>query len=135
MNAHPVNLRKSRRGQSLVEAAFVLPLFILILAGLIDFGWLLANQLMVNNGSRDGARFAIVNSDEPDLIELVTDRVMQNPGLSDETAVTVEVAAINGGQDIQVVVSKQVIVLTPIAGLFTQNQNMTLHASTVMRIE
>ncbi len=138
MNTDPEVKRhsfKGRRGQSLVEAAFVLPLFILILAGLLDFGWLLANQLMVNNGSRDGARYAIVNSDAADLTTLVTARVYQNPGLTVPEDVTVGVARVNSDLDIEVTVSKRVIVLTPIAGLFTQNQEITLQSSTIMRIE
>lgn len=126
---------RKRRGQSLVEAAFVLPLFILILAGILDFGWILANQLMVNNGSRDGARYAIVNSDSASLTTLVTTRVHTNPGLESPTAVTVAVTKVNSDLDIQVTVTKKVKVLTPIAGVFTRNQELNLTSSTIMRIE
>lgn len=124
-----------RRGQSLVEAAFVLPLFILLLAGILDFGWILANQLMVNNGSRDGARYAIVNSDATNLSTLVNTRVHTNPGLQSSTDVTVTVGKVNSDSDIQVTVVKKVRVLTPIAGLFTKDQAMNLTSTTIMRIE
>lgn len=49
------------RGATLVEFAFVLPLFILFLFAIIDFGWLFTQFLDVKQGAREGARLAIVN--------------------------------------------------------------------------
>ena len=45
-----------RRGQSLVEFALVFPLFILLLAGMIDFGIGLYSYMTINNAARDAAR-------------------------------------------------------------------------------
>jgi hypothetical protein len=50
-----------QRGATLVEFAFVLPVFILFLFAIIDFGWLFAQFLDVKQGAREGARLAIVN--------------------------------------------------------------------------
>jgi len=127
--------RISLLGQSLVEAALVLPLFILVLFGILDFGWLMANQIMVNNGSRDGARYAIVNSDSPSLQTLVESRVRQNPGLESTVDVLVTVSKSADQQDLTVKVTKKVHVLTPLAGVFVDNQEFQLSASTVMRVE
>ncbi len=124
-----------RKGQTLVEAAIALPLFILILAGILDFGWLLANQLMVSNGSRDGARYAIVNSDNTSLAALVDARVRTNPGLDTDENVTVSVAYSADQLDISVTVSKKVQVLTPLVGVFVQGQQIDLTSTTVMRVE
>lgn len=124
-----------RKGQTLVEAAIALPLFILILAGILDFGWLLANQLMVSNGSRDGARYAIVNSDNTSLAALVDARVRTNPGLDSGADVTVSVAFSADQQDITVTVVKKVPVLTPLVGVFVKDQQVDLSSSTVMRVE
>ena len=46
----------SSRGQSLVEFALVFPLFILLLAGMIDFGIGLYSYMTINNAVRDAAR-------------------------------------------------------------------------------
>jgi Flp pilus assembly protein TadG len=43
-------------GQSLVEFALVFPLFILLLAGMIDFGMGLYSYMTIINAARDGAR-------------------------------------------------------------------------------
>lgn len=51
--------RNRTRGQALVEFALVLPLFLLILAGVLDFGLLLYSRMTVINAAREGARVAI----------------------------------------------------------------------------
>ena len=52
---------RDERGATLVEFAFVLPVFILFLFAIIDFGWLFTQFLDVKQGAREGARLAIVN--------------------------------------------------------------------------
>jgi Flp pilus assembly protein TadG len=119
----------------MVEAALILPIFILILGGMLDFGWVLANQLMVNNGSRDGARWAIVNSTSSNWTDQVTARVHQSPGLESTELVTVTAQKINSSKDIQVAVAKKVKVLTPLTGIFFENQETVVESMTIMRIE
>jgi Flp pilus assembly protein TadG len=48
------------RGQSLVEFALVLPLFLLLVAGVIDFGLGLNASITVTNAAREGARLGVV---------------------------------------------------------------------------
>lgn len=51
------------RGQSLVEFALVLPIFLILLLGILDFGRAISAYNSVSNGARSGARVAIVNQD------------------------------------------------------------------------
>jgi Flp pilus assembly protein TadG len=51
-------LSRRRPGIALIEFAFVVPLLILLLLGIIEFGWLVHNQLQVANAAREGARSA-----------------------------------------------------------------------------
>lgn len=53
--------RCQERGQSLVEMALLLPLLILILMALFDFGRAIYAFNTVSNAARDGARLAIVD--------------------------------------------------------------------------
>ncbi len=55
--------RGPQRGQALVEFAFVLPVFLLLLAGLADFGVGLFTQMTLANATREGARAATVDPD------------------------------------------------------------------------
>lgn len=75
-------------GQSMVEFALILPIFLLILCGIIDFGWLFYNQLSLNNACREGARYAVVNTAEGantqaiiEHIENTTTTVFANDGV------------------------------------------------------
>jgi Flp pilus assembly protein TadG len=49
-----------RRGQALVETALVLPLLLLIVTGIMQFGILLSGQVALVNGVREAARFGSV---------------------------------------------------------------------------
>jgi Flp pilus assembly protein TadG len=49
------------RGQALVEFALVLPIFVLIIFGILDAGRLIVVYNTVSNAARNGARVAIVN--------------------------------------------------------------------------
>lgn len=121
-------------GQAMVESALVIPLLILIVCGVIDFGWIFFNQLEVNNCSREGARYAIVNSEQANLTDLVTDKVYKVAGPAGTNGLSVAVQFQNANQDISVTVTKSISVLTPIAGVFTQNQAINLTSTSVMRV-
>ena len=53
--------RRSARGQALVEFALVLPIFAILLFGIIDFGRYVFTANALNNSAREGARFASVS--------------------------------------------------------------------------
>jgi Flp pilus assembly protein TadG len=58
-----VNRSKGGRddGASLVEFAFVMPLLILLVIGIVEFAWVFATNLDVKHGAREGARITAVN--------------------------------------------------------------------------
>lgn len=55
-------------GQSLVEFALVLPVFILVLVSLFDLGRGVFAYNTLTNAAREGARLAIVNQDVPLIV-------------------------------------------------------------------
>jgi TadE-like protein len=55
------NRWRSRRGQSLVEMAMVLPLLAFLTFGLLDFGRAYYFQVSITNAAREGARVGILN--------------------------------------------------------------------------
>lgn len=58
-----------QRGQTLVEFAVVLPIIVLLMLGLFDFGRVVIFSAQLDNASRAGARVAIVNqSDDPSCL-------------------------------------------------------------------
>lgn len=60
-------IRRSRAGEkgaALVEAAFMTPVFMLLLFGVLEFGLVFRDYLTVANASRDGARAASAYGDD-----------------------------------------------------------------------
>lgn len=57
---------RSEKGASLVEFALVAPLLLLLLLGMIEFGWLFGQYNEVRHAAREGARFAAVSNSDFD---------------------------------------------------------------------
>lgn len=67
-------LRKLRRGaggQSLIEFAFILPLFMLLFMAIVQFGAFFAGLLALNAAAREGARLAAVSWQEENMEQKV----------------------------------------------------------------
>lgn len=57
------NSRSAReRGQSLVEFSLLLPVMLIIIFGIVDFGMGLRSYISLTNATREGARFAAVGN-------------------------------------------------------------------------
>jgi len=68
--------RPRSRGQTLVEFALVVPVFLLLLCGIMDFGFLLYSRMTVINAAREGARMATpMTEDAAAIPSAVSDRV------------------------------------------------------------
>jgi hypothetical protein len=59
--------QSSRRGQTLVEFAIILPLLLLIIFGVIDLGRAFYTSVVLSNVAREGARFAALNYSRTDI--------------------------------------------------------------------
>jgi Flp pilus assembly protein TadG len=49
---------RSQKGQDLVEFALILPILVLLLAGIVDLGRAFHSYIVIANASREGARYA-----------------------------------------------------------------------------
>lgn len=73
----------SDRGSELVEMAIVLPIFILLIMGIMDFGFLFQRYELVVNAAREGARLAIADDTLLDAdVELRVQNYLANAGLT-----------------------------------------------------
>jgi Flp pilus assembly protein TadG len=126
-------LAKDRRGQSLVETAVVLPIILLLFCGVVDFGWIMGNQIIAENGCREGARLGAVVASQGDCVTQVEDRVLAvTPDFAhDGITVTTE----RGGGDIRVTVDYTFKILTPIAQMLFGKEDYTVNSTCVMKAE
>ena len=59
MFSHSAKNHKHQKGQSLLEIAIFFPIFLLLISGVAEFGFLLNTYLNLIEGPRQGARFAV----------------------------------------------------------------------------
>lgn len=62
---------KNEKGQALVEMALVMPLLLLLLMGIFEFGRIFFDYLSIANASREGARWAVVGKPDDDVINVI----------------------------------------------------------------
>lgn len=60
--------RRDRRGQTLVEFALILPIFVLVLVGIFDFGRAVYAYNTISNASREAVRLAIVDQNTTAIV-------------------------------------------------------------------
>jgi Flp pilus assembly protein TadG len=84
--------QQRQRGQAVVEFAFVLPLFLLIMSGTIEFGRAYFAYAQLLQAAQEGARYGAVLPDVPNDNAII-ERVQQlAPGRDDDT-VTIATSA------------------------------------------
>src|SRR5207249_4329934 len=64
---------RRERGQGLVEFVLVLPIFLLLVFSIIDFGMGFHAWLTVTNSAREGARVGAVRSTQAQIVQKVKD--------------------------------------------------------------
>jgi Flp pilus assembly protein TadG len=84
---------RNERGSAVVEFALIAPLLLLIVFGIIDFGWMLMKANLVNNATRDAARVASLSGTYTD-IDAVVDSELDSAGI-DASDVTVSITCTN----------------------------------------
>jgi Flp pilus assembly protein TadG len=96
---------RSARGAELIELALVSPVVLVLLGGILDFGFLFNNYTVVTNAAREGARMAALpGSAEADVKERVN-KYIQAAGLTlSGVSTTVQpVAVVAGGSTVNAI--------------------------------
>lgn len=152
---------KWRQGQVLVEAALVLPILLMLLFGIIEFGRIFNTYLIVSNASREGARLAALSAVESIDIEdeikdfivdtglcetgevddkvditsiLIKNEDLNSDGVDDE--VSYSKTDRKSGDRILVEVRYDMELITPIVGpIIDEEEAIDIEAYTQMRVE
>jgi len=124
-----------RSGQSLVETALVLPLLLLLLMGIIDFGLLFNSYLVVSKASREGARHAVTGDTDAQIRAAVCSAA----SALDLARMDITISPDNGegrstGDSVTVTVKYEYSMVTPIIGAFFPD-TFDIESSTTMRCE
>lgn len=128
---------RSESGASAVEFALLLPLLVMILFGIIEFGMALYRQSILTNASREGARLGIVQS-IPAIttaqINVVIDNYLAPSGIPPGDVTRNIVAGGITGSDVTVTLTLP-YTFNVLPGLTSVAPTINLTAQTVMRHE
>lgn len=126
-------LGKDESGQSLVEFALVLPVLLLILIGIIDFGKIFSTELVIEGAALDAARYASVGATDAQVNQVI----QQDCATLQISQLTVTIAPTQSnrvsGQPVVVTISYPVNLDLPLTA-FLPNP-LIVHAATAMRVE
>ena len=128
---------KNQNGGAAVEFALILPLLVLLVAGILDVSLLVYNQEVITNASREGARAGITR--ETDIISII-DTYCQDRLItfgSAESPITSFPDGLNAGKsfqtDFSVMVTYDYHFLIP--AILNLGITKTLNAKTLMKME
>lgn len=121
---------KSEKGQSIVEFALILPVFIVILFSIIEFSRLWETMNVITSAAREGVRVAAVTA--PSITQ-ATNAAQNVLSAADIENATITVSGPNAANEVIVTVS---INYTPITGSIVPGVGeISLSRSTTMRWE
>ncbi len=132
------------RGQSLVEFALLAPILIILVLGMCDFGWILHQQIQMDNAARLGARRGAVGVTSIDINKRMRD-IVTFPLL--ESEISIDVLDSSGvsignpddrtqGNMIRVRIDrKNVDFITPLGGFIDGLTTVNLNSETEFLIE
>ncbi len=83
-----LSLRRCSRGQGLVEFALILPLLLLLILGIIEFGYVFTVYTGLFNAAREGARYGVVR---PSDVSGIESRTRERIFLVDPNAVDMDI--------------------------------------------
>lgn len=135
-------IRKNKdgeRGQALVEFTLIIPIFLLLVFAIVDFGMGFHAWISVTNAAREGARIGAVGADA-DTIEA---RVRDTAGGLDDEDISVNITNAQGdpGEAVTVEVDYDYELITPLSGILgvvsggTLGPNIDFTATSEMRLE
>jgi hypothetical protein len=138
--------RQRERGAELIEFALVLPLLLLLVLGIVDFGFLFQRLEVVTNAAREGARIAVLPGYLTPDVKARVNQYMQEGGvpINPPTNPLIDVNDVTITAGSASITSKQVIVryshsymfLSGLSNLFGGNFNsVPLTGQSTMRVE
>lgn len=129
-------LFKSQQGQALVELALVLPILLMLLFGIIEFGRIYGAYMVISNLSREGARYGVVGHDDSQIqYFIISQRAwLDESKLTEGVSISPPYAERDKGGSLGVTIDYPVDLLMPIIADILPNP-VNLSVQCFMRVE
>jgi Flp pilus assembly protein TadG len=114
------------KGQSLTEMALVLPVILVVLAGVLDLGRLYYVTVALTDAAGEGATYAALNPNNTDEIIARTQSATGGLVQVGTEQVTVDCPSVTAGSTVTVSISYDFTVATPLVNLLVPDGVVTL---------
>ncbi|TCS83337.1 TadE/TadG family type IV pilus assembly protein [Tepidibacillus fermentans] len=125
---------KGEEGQSLVEFTLVIPILLLLLLGIIEFGHIFYAYLLIENASRDGARYGSVWATDTEIRQIIDEKTYSLEPTNLVVTISPAYEYRQRGEKVEVKIDYKVPLWGPIWGELLPNP-FPITAKTVMRVE
>jgi Flp pilus assembly protein TadG len=134
-----IHKKNGEKGQALAEFALIIPIFLILVFAIVDFGMGFHSWISISNGAREGARLGAVSGTQQQII----DRVHEVTNTLDPAKETITVTNAGGasGTSVTVEVDYDYALITPISSIMglvsggSLGTNLNLSSTAEMRIE
>lgn len=133
-------LRKTEKGQAVVEMALILPILLMLVFGIVEFGRILNTYMIVTEISRDAARKGSVGGTDLEIRDTVrnqaVDSGLDSSLIQDADIVITDPSSVKRarGTTLKVQVSYPVDIIAPVIGTLVGDPYIVT-AQTTMRVE
>lgn len=129
-----MRLFRNKKGQSLVETAIVLPLVLLLLMAIIDFGFLFNNYIVISNASREAARKGSLGGTDTEITQLIQSYTTT----LDPSRLSIQIYPAESqrfhGSEIKITLQYDNRLITPVIGALL-GEDISLQGQVIMRVE
>ncbi|MDY7077963.1 MAG: TadE/TadG family type IV pilus assembly protein [Chloroflexota bacterium] len=119
---------RKEKGQSLTELALVLPIMLIILAGLLDLGRLYYAYVSISDAAAEGAAYAAINPTDDTEIATRTQTASNGLVQVDPGLVNIDCPTVAVGAPVTVTVGYEFTVATPLINAMVPGGVLTLRA-------
>lgn len=124
----------NNKGQAMVETVLVLPVLLLILIGILDFGRIFYTRVALENSARNAARIGIITNSDAEINQTV----LETTSDLDSSSLVISILPIesvrHSGEALTVSISYDVPIYTPLMSNVIGNP-VTVSADVTMRVE
>ncbi len=131
-------LKRDEKGQSLVEFALVLPVLLLLVLGLIQFGIIFSSQIAITNAAREGARVASVGASNTQVITRINNSIGGHIFLPELTSSNIQItppSPVVGNEITVEIVNVPLTLIVPVPDVFVPGDTINLSGKASMRLE
>lgn len=128
------NIFKNKKGQAMVEIAIIIPILIIILMTIFEFGRIFNTYLIMTHASREGARSAALGCNDTEVSQAVNNSVAYLDASNLTISITPTKSSRTRGSNVTVNLKYDLDIIVPVIDKILPDP-FNIESQTSMRVE